>query len=150
MRLVRKYWSLFEALRPVQWTKNLSLFAAAILNGQLSNPEIFLKSVFAFIVFCLLSSSSYLINDLLDINNDRKHPVKKNRPLARGDLDISTAVFTSIFLLLFGLGLSFAVNSGFFLICVFFIFLQYIYSLFLKKKAVLDIIGIAFFFILRA
>jgi len=150
MKFYSKYWPILEAIRPVQWIKNLSLFAAAILNGQLFIPEIFNKSFTAFIVFCLLSSSSYLINDLLDIENDRRHPVKKNRPLARGAVSASSAIFVAISFLFLGLGLSLSVNSSFFLICLTFILLQYLYSLFLKKKAVLDIIGIAFFFILRA
>lgn len=145
-----KYWPLLEAIRPVQWIKNASLFAAAILNGQLTNPEVFTKSLYAFIVFCLLSSSSYLINDLVDISNDRQHPVKKNRPLARGDVSTKTAVFAALTLLFLGLSLSMAVNTSFFILCLGFILLQYFYSYYLKKKAVLDIIGIAFFFILRA
>lgn len=142
--------TIFESLRPSQWIKNLNLFAAAILNGQLTNIEIFSKSLLAFISFCLLSSSSYLINDLIDIRRDKLHPVKKNRPLARGDLSQSTAIFISLILLFIGIFLSFFINSGFVIVALIFITLQYSYSLILKKKAVLDIIGIAFFFILRA
>lgn len=141
---------LVEALRPFQWIKNLSLFAAAILNGQLVNFDIFFKSLLGFIVFCFLSSSSYLINDLVDAEKDRLHPVKKNRPIARGDLNFSTALAVSFILLIFGLSLSIFINYNFFILSLFFVFLQYFYSLFLKKKAVLDIIGIAFFFIIRA
>lgn len=142
--------TIFESLRPSQWIKNLNLFAAAILNGQLTNIEIFSKSLLAFISFCLLSSSSYLINDLIDIRRDQLHPVKKNRPLARGDLSQSTAIFIALILLFTGIFLSFFINSGFVIVALIFITLQYSYSLILKKKAVLDIIGIAFFFILRA
>lgn len=150
MMSYKKYLSLFEAIRPAQWIKNLSLFAAAILNGQLTSPEVFNESLLAFVIFCLLSSSSYLINDLVDIENDRNHPTKKNRPLARGDVSVTSAITTATILLFGGLALSFFVNSSFFFLCLGFILLQYVYSLFLKKKAVLDIIGIAFFFILRA
>ena len=142
--------SLIEALRPVQWIKNLNLFAAAILNGQLTNAEVFFKSLGAFIVFSLLSSSSYLINDLVDIDNDRNHPVKENSPLARGDVSESLAIFTAFLLLILGLFLAMFINPGFLFISLVFVFLQYTYSLVLKKKAILDIIGIAFFFILRA
>jgi 4-hydroxybenzoate polyprenyltransferase len=142
--------AIFEALRPIQWIKNLGLFAAAILNGQLFNLEVFSKSFWGFIVFCLLSSSSYLINDLADIEKDRLHPVKKFRPLARGDVDPATAVFISFMLLFIGLFISIFINFGFFILSLVFILLQYTYSFFLKKKAVIDIIGIAFFFILRA
>ena len=142
--------AIFEALRPVQWIKNLNLFAAVILNGQLFNPSLFLKSFWAFIVFCLLSSSSYLLNDTVDVDKDRLHPVKKNRPIARGDLSQASAIFIALVLFFLGLFIAVFINQGFFLISLVFILLQYTYSLFLKKKAVIDIIGIAFFFILRA
>lgn len=141
--------ALIKALRPNQWIKNLSLFAAAILTGQLFNPEVFSASLWAFITFCLLSSSSYLINDILDIDKDRLHPVKKNRPLANGDLSIKDAIIVSIVLALFGLFIALFINSTFFVVTLIFILMQYSYSLFIKKKALIDIMGIAFFFILR-
>ena len=142
--------AIIEALRPNQWIKNLSLFAAAILTGQLFNPEVFSASFLAFLSFCCLSSSSYLINDLLDIDKDRLHPVKKNRPLARGAISKKTALVISFSLAILGLFLSLTINSALFFIALLFILLQYSYSLFIKKKAILDIIGIALFFILRA
>ena len=142
--------SLLEALRPAQWIKNFSLFAAAILNGQLTNTLVFTQSCFAFFSFCLLSSSSYLVNDLLDIKKDRLHPFKKYRPLAHGDISPGTAIIMVFLLLFFGLGVSLQINSGFFLISLVFILLQYSYSFIFKKKAVFDIIGISSFFILRA
>ena len=141
---------LIEALRPVQWIKNLNLFAALILNGQLFNIDLFLKSLWAFITFCLLSSSSYLINDVMDADKDRLHPIKKNRPIARGAVSQATAIFTAFVLLFLGLFISVFINISFFWISLVFIILQYTYSIFLKKKAVIDIIGISFFFILRA
>lgn len=141
---------LIEALRPAQWIKNLNLFAALILNGQLFEPDLFIKSFLAFIGFCSLSSSSYLINDVVDVEKDRLHPVKKNRPIARGDVPQTIALLSAFILLFFGLLTSLFINTSFFWISFVFIILQYTYSLFLKKKAVIDIIGIAFFFILRA
>ena len=142
--------AIFEALRPIQWIKNLNLFAAVILNGQLFNLPIFLKSFWAFITFCLLSSSSYLINDVVDVEKDKLHPVKKNRPIARGDVDSKTAINVAIILLVCGLIISKFVGLGFFIISLVFIALQYLYSFALKKKAVVDIIGISFSFIIRA
>jgi len=141
--------AIIEALRPNQWIKNLSLFAAAILTGQLFNPEVFSASIWGFICFCLLSSSSYLINDLLDIDKDRLHPVKKNRPIARGAISKNNTVLISVFLAISGLFIALSINSAFFLAAIVFILIQYSYSLFIKKKALLDILGIAFFFILR-
>ena len=142
--------SIFEALRPIQWIKNLGIFAALILNGQLFDYDLFSKSFLAFIVFCLLSSSSYLINDVIDVEKDRLHPVKKNRPIARGDVPQSIAILIAFILVFTGLSLSIFINTGFFWLSFVFIILQYTYSLVFKKKAILDIIGIAFFFILRA
>jgi len=142
--------ALFYSLRPAQWIKNLSLFAAAILNGQLTSPEIFNSSVLAFVSFCLLSSSSYLVNDVLDVEKDRQHPFKRFRPIAHGDVPISMAILVTLGLLFFGLSLAASIGGSFLVIASIFIFLQYSYSLIFKKKAVLDIIGIALFFIIRA
>ncbi len=141
--------SLIEALRPMQWIKNLAVFSAIILNGQLFNLSILNKNIFAFIVFCLLSSCSYLINDVIDVNKDKLHPFKKNRPIARGDISKPLAIFVSCCLFLSGLFIASLVSFPFFIISLFFILLQFSYSFFLKKKAVIDIIGIAFFFIIR-
>ncbi|HBP51528.1 MAG: UbiA prenyltransferase [Candidatus Shapirobacteria bacterium GW2011_GWE1_38_10] len=141
--------ALIQALRPNQWIKNLSLFAAAILTGQLLNPQVFSASILAFICFCLLSSSSYLINDLLDLDKDRLHPVKKFRPLARGAISKRDAIFLSIASALLGLFIALFINPTFFIVALIFILMQYSYSFFIKKKALLDIMGIAFFFIIR-
>ncbi len=141
--------ALIQALRPNQWIKNLSVFAAVILTGQLFNSSAFYPSLVAFVGFCLLSSSSYLVNDLVDIDKDRLHPVKKNRPLARGAITKKTAIMTAVILFLVGLFFASRVNSTFLSLAIIFIFLQYSYSFFIKKKAILDIMGIALFFIIR-
>jgi decaprenyl-phosphate phosphoribosyltransferase len=142
--------SILEAMRLSQWIKNLSIFAAALLNGEMFSPNVLINSLLAFISFCLLSSSSYLVNDINDIEKDRLHPVKRFRPLARGDVSKGLASTTAFVLFLLGLYTAFLVNSGFFAIALVFILLQYSYSLALKKKAVVDIIGISLFFIIRA
>lgn len=141
---------LFEALRPSQWIKNVSIFAAAILTGQLTNPVVLINSILAFIAYCSLSSSSYLINDLVDVAKDRLHPTKKNRPIARRDISRSTALNTAFILAIFGLSLAFVINFSFFSLSAVFILLQYSYTLIFKRKAVFDILGIALFFIIRA
>ncbi|MCL4384361.1 decaprenyl-phosphate phosphoribosyltransferase [Patescibacteria group bacterium] len=152
MKILQKtnFAAVIEALRPSQWVKNLALFASVIFNGVLMNPDLFEKSVIAFIVYCCLSSAAYLINDVADIDKDRLHPVKRNRPIARGDVEPSFAVNLAIILILFGLGISTFINLASFLLALFFIVLQFSYSFILKKKAVFDIIGIAIFFIIRA
>ena len=133
--------ALIQALRPNQWIKNLSIFAAIILTGQLFNPSAFNASLLAFISFCLLSSSSYLVNDVVDIDKDRLHPVKKNRPIARGAVSKQLAIIVSLVLLILGLSIASFVDNAFFILALIFIILQYSYSFLIKKKAILDIMG---------
>lgn len=141
---------IFHSLRPSQWIKNLAVFAAIIFNGKLFDGEIFFKSALAFSVFCLFSSASYLINDTIDAPYDRLHPVKKNRPIARGDISTKEARIVAIALLLFGLMIASFLGPGFILLILVFFALHATYSFYLKKVAVLDILGISFSFILRA
>ena len=136
-------------MRPAQWIKNLSLFASLILNDQLFNLPLVSNSVYAFIVFSLLSSSAYLVNDVLDINKDKIHPNKKFRPIAHGDININTALFVSFLLSTISLILAISISRQFFITSLIFILLQFTYSLVLKKKALFDILGISFFFIIR-
>ncbi len=138
------------SFRPSQWIKNLSVFAAIIFTGELFHPLHFQHSLLAFFIFCLLSSSSYLINDTIDAPLDRLHPVKKNRPIAKGELPIPLAIFLSLILALFSLTLAFSLGFGFVFTCLLFIFTHYAYSFILKKKAIYDILGIAASFIIRA
>ncbi|HEV2581415.1 MAG TPA: decaprenyl-phosphate phosphoribosyltransferase [Ktedonobacteraceae bacterium] len=86
--------ALLLALRPKQWTKNLALFVGIVFAQQLFSPALFERTVLAFIAFCLVSSSIYLLNDLLDLENDRQHPTKSKRPLASGALPVSWAITT--------------------------------------------------------
>ena len=124
---------LLESLRPSQWIKNFSLFAAAILSGKFFDSVTFIQSSFAFVSFCLLSSSSYLLNDLVDVRQDRLHPSKKNRPLARGDLSPTVAVIALLSLLVLGLYFAAQITSAFLWLAIFFITLQYLYSFIIKK-----------------
>lgn len=145
---------LIKSFRPKQWLKNLAVYAALIFSGFLfytENKQIpyFLTVSFAFFIFCILTSSIYLINDLVDIESDRKHPFKKNRPIASGKLPIPLAVFSIIT----GLAIVFFLSLGlpdFFKILIFAYFvLQIFYSTKLKKYAIFDIISIASGFLIR-
>lgn len=142
--------NLLISMRPHQWIKNLAVFAAVIFNGQLFNLEVIEEALLAFAAFCLFSSGSYLINDIVDAPHDRRHPQKRNRPVAKGTVTPRQATLTSIFL--FSLGLSIALNLGiaFVLLILAFLILHLIYSFILKKVAILDIFGISFSFIFRA
>ncbi|MCJ7739812.1 UbiA prenyltransferase family protein [Candidatus Microgenomates bacterium] len=141
---------LFKALRPNQWIKNLILFAAIIFNGKIFDGPYLLHTLSGFFIFCALSSSSYLFNDIIDLKYDRLHPLKKKRPLASGDLPLNTAVEIAFLLALFALLSAILISTGFFLISFSFILLHILYSLVFKKYAILDILSIAFSFTLRA
>ncbi len=141
---------LITALRPNQWVKNSILFAAIIFNGKLFDGRYFWMTVVGFIIFCALSSASYLFNDIIDLKSDKLHPDKKKRPLAAGLLDLSTAMETAFLLGFLGLIGAILISNIFFLVASAFVILHIMYSSFLKKYAVFDVMGIAFSFILRA
>jgi 4-hydroxybenzoate polyprenyltransferase len=147
--MVKVFYYLFKETRPRQWIKNLTVFAAAFFTGQFFNPEAFAPSVWAFVVFCLVSSSLYIFNDLADLEKDRLHPFKKNRPLASGKLNPKVAKIAAVIASFLGLLFAWQIGLGFFLIILVFYGLQISYSLYLKNIPLLDILTIASGFILR-
>lgn len=147
--MVKLFLALFKATRPAQWIKNLGVFASIVFTGQLFNPSLFKISLWAFIIFCLLSSATYLFNDVLDMKRDRLHPLKKLRPVARGELPANLALAVSFILGVWGLSWAASITVSFFLVALGYLVLQLSYSLFLKHLAVLDILAIASGYILR-
>ncbi len=147
---IKKIPPIIIALRPNQWVKNFILFAAIIFNGKLFNPRFFTLSIYGFIIFCAISSASYLFNDIIDLKQDRLHAEKKNRPLAAGLIDINSAMELAFFLAFFGLIAAILISPMFFITAAAFTALHLLYSTVLKKHAVMDVLGIAFSFILRA
>jgi len=139
-----------QAIRPNQWIKNATLFAAIIFNGKLFDQQYFLLTLAGFAIFCALSSASYLFNDMIDLKYDKMHPIKKKRPLAAGTITFSSALETAFLFGFFGLLGSIFLSPSFFFVSAAFILLHILYTTFLKKHAILDILGIAFSFILRA
>lgn len=140
---------LFKALRPRQWLKNLSLYAALFFWGALFNFDLLRLASAAFLIFCGLSSAMYLINDLVDINKDRLHPLKKMRPLAAGKVPPSLAMTTAVFLTLGGLFWAWQLDHYFFVISLTFVLLEMAYSLYLKKLIIIDALTVSAAFILR-
>jgi 4-hydroxybenzoate polyprenyltransferase len=136
-------------MRPRQWTKNLVVFAALVLTIQLGEPGQTLAATATFVLFCAVSSAVYLINDLVDIESDRRHPVKCRRPLAAGELSPSVALAAAI--LLAGTG----VVGGYWIrpmlggVVVAYLVLQLAYSLYLKHLIIIDALTIAGGFVLR-
>jgi 4-hydroxybenzoate polyprenyltransferase len=139
------------AMRPVHWIKNLSLFAAVFLSGTMFDKGQLEKVIWAFISFCLVTSATYLINDILDAKADRLHPTKKFRPVASGALPVSIALIESIILAFssFFIAVLGGLNSLFLTIIVIYLILQFFYSLGLKNVAIIDIVIIAAGFVLR-
>jgi 4-hydroxybenzoate polyprenyltransferase len=140
-----------KSMRPKQWTKNLILFAALIFSQNFLNPPLLLKSVLAFIIFCLISGCVYILNDLLDLKQDKIHPLKCKRPLASGKLQPSTALAATVFLLLVSFGISLvSCNLSFTVIAAGYFLLQVVYSTVLKHVVILDVFSIAAGFVFRA
>lgn len=140
---------LLRSLRPAQWVKNIFVLLPVAFAGELDDPEALLRAVIAFAVFCALSSSVYLLNDLVDRERDRLHPVKRHRPLASGALQPAPALAAAL-LLLFGalavagwLGTTVLVLSGAYLLQ------NVLYSMLLKHVVILDIMVVAVGFVLR-
>lgn len=139
-----------KALRVNQWIKNSIIFTAIIFSGTLFDQRLFLLSLTAFFIYCLLSSTSYLLNDIIDYPYDIKHPVKKTRPIAAGKISIPHATFLVFTLTIISLLLSLFVSLSFFFLALFFILLHFFYSLYLKKFPTIDIFSISFSFMVRA
>ena len=137
------------ALRPRQWTKNLLVFAAPLFAFSI-NWQSFLGSLLAFVLFCCTSSSFYLLNDIADVQSDRHHPVKRQRPIAAGQISISIALFMALASLTTALIIGWWQSPTLATILVGYVLLQVAYNLKLKRVPLLDILAIATGFVLRA
>ncbi len=142
-------YAIIKTARPRQWLKNLALFVTILFTGQLFVPKLLTLTIWGFIAFCLLSSSNYVLNDILDASRDRKHPFKKFRPIASGKLSTRVALVLSAAFAIIGLSISKSISPGFFALAVVFIIVQYSYTLFLKHLTVIDILTITTGYFLR-
>jgi len=136
-------------LRPSQWIKNLFIFLPLVFGHQLLNMDMCLKSFYAFLLFSLIASVVYIINDIIDIDNDKLHPTKSKRPLASGKLGIKTAIFIAVFICLTTVTLSFLLNTYFALTIIFYLILNLLYSVKLKEVVIIDVFALGGFFLLR-
>src|SRR5512139_100182 len=105
--------ALFKTMRPRQWTKNVFIFAALVFDKQLLIVDSFLRTLAGFALFCLISSCVYIFNDLADVEADRQHPEKKNRPIASGKLPVRVAWTAGIAFVIITLGLSYFLAPAF-------------------------------------
>jgi len=140
---------LIVTMRPIQWSKNGFAFAAILFDRQLSQAEPLARVVTTFILLCLVSSTIYLINDLVDIERDRLHPRKRNRPLPSGQLPIGWAVAAAAVMPVIALAASLLLTWKLTAVLLAYLALHTAYSFFLKNIVLLDVFAIAGGFVLR-
>jgi len=147
MRALR---GLITTLRPHQWTKNTVLFAGLIFAGGLGDAHLVGLAVSGAVIFCLLSGAVYVLNDIVDLEQDRRHPEKKQRPLASGTLPIGLAATVAIVFAGVAVLWSYSIHPTFGHTSVGFLTLNILYSLLLRRMVILDVLAIAIGFVLRA
>jgi len=140
---------LILSMRPYQWTKNLFIFAGLVFSQNVLHAGLFLKAVLAFGAFCLLTGAVYIINDVIDLKEDSLHPKKRSRPIASGRVPKHVALSVAIPLALFSLFFSFSLHRGFGETALIYCVIMILYSLFLKRVVILDVLVISAGFILR-
>lgn len=141
---------LLRAVRPRQWSKNVLVVAAPCAAGAIARPQVAERVAVAFVVFCLLSSATYLFNDVRDAERDRAHPRKRLRPVASGELSERAALLTGGALAMMGVALAGAVGLALATVGVAYLAVTAGYSLWWRGVVVLDIVAIAAGFVLRA
>jgi 4-hydroxybenzoate polyprenyltransferase len=141
---------LLRSLRPEQWTKNLFVFAGLGFGLKLFEPEAVLRASAAALIFCVLSGVVYLVNDIMDREADRRHPLKAGRPIAAGDLPVRIAALAAAVLGAGALAAAFLLHAGFGWVALTYLALQFAYSGPLKHIVIVDVLTIAIGFVLRA
>jgi len=141
--------ALLKSMRPKQWTKNGFIFAALVFDGQLTNPEAMLITLAGFVIFCLLSSTVYIVNDLIDLQADQQHPKKRNRPIAAGKLPVRIAQAVALFFVILVIPLSFLLATPFAVIALVYLIINLAYSIRLKHEPILDVLILSGLYVLR-
>jgi 4-hydroxybenzoate polyprenyltransferase len=144
--MMRHIW---QTMRPHQWIKNLFVFAALFFSGGVTDISKFIAVFLIFLTFCAMASAVYFLNDIMDRERDRRHPIKCKRPVASGALPLGTAMATALILAISSLAIAYFVSPavGFFLSI--YGLLNVMYSCWLKHIVILDIFSVAFGFVLR-
>jgi len=140
---------LLKLSRPKQWLKNVFVFSALFFSHNLLSGEALRATILAFVSFCLVSSTVYVLNDLVDIEKDRAHPVKRHRPLAAGVIRKRTAALYGLFLLVISLGLATSISPALTVISLVYLSINLAYSFWLKHVVLVDVFVIAGGFVLR-
>ncbi|QGN35207.1 decaprenyl-phosphate phosphoribosyltransferase [Microlunatus sp. Gsoil 973] len=139
-----------RAVRPHQWLKNVLVLSAPLAAGRLFEPAILSASALAFVAFCLISGTVYLINDIRDVDEDRLHPKKRFRPIPAGELSIRAGWVLAAVIGVIGLGIGFLTSIPLGATLIIYLLLQVSYSFFLKHQPVIDLAVVASGFLLRA
>jgi len=140
--------NIIKLLRPHQYIKNIFVFAPLLFSFKF-NISNFIETLYAFILFSIIASSIYIFNDYMDIEEDKKHPTKKYRPLASGKLSKNTAKFLFFTLSIIALTVAFAINTYLFFVLLIYFILNIAYSVKLKHISIVDVFIIAIGFVLR-
>jgi decaprenyl-phosphate phosphoribosyltransferase len=139
-----------RSLRPKQWAKNVLVFAAPVAAAVIDEGDVLARTVAAFVCFCAAASATYLVNDAQDVESDRRHPTKRNRPIAAGVVPPGLAYALAAVLLVAALVGGFLVATDFGWVLVAYLALTTAYTYWLKNQPVLDIVAVAAGFVLRA
>lgn len=142
--------AILRLIRPKQWSKNLLVFAALLFTGRFKDTLSVERTLMAFAAMCLVSSSIYIINDLLDVERDRNHPVKKNRPIASGAVPVGLAIVLALILAGVSLAIGHELNRSSLILLIVYLVLQAAYNGGLKHVALADVFLLASGFVLRA
>ena len=142
--------ALVKEARPKQWAKNVLVFAAPGAAGVLDNGDFLVPTIAMFVSFCMVASGGYFWNDLLDVDQDRNHPTKRFRPIASGAIPLNVARLTGTVLLLGGVAVALLASWKACIAAAAYVALTASYSAVLKHIAVVDLIAVAAFFVLRA
>jgi len=141
--------ALLKTMRPKQWAKNIFIFAPLVFDRKLTNVDAVLHTIIGAIVFSLIASVVYIVNDITDVEADRQHPIKRKRPIAAGKLPITYAWIAAALFLIFSFPVAFWLSPLFALICLIYFLLNLAYSKWLKHIVLLDIIVLASFYVIR-
>jgi len=148
---MKKIKSIVSLLRVYQYPKNFFVFAPAFFSGRLKEENVFMQSCIAFVMFCLLSSVVYILNDILDLENDKNHPVKKQRPLASGNISVIQALIllSGLILVFLATGILMKVSTIQAVPFIFYFILNLLYSLWMKRMVLVDVFTLSSGFVLR-
>ena len=141
--------ALIKTMRPHQWLKNVLIFTGLVFDGQLGNVPALVRTSIGFLLFCLISSTVYIINDIADVEADRQHPTKRNRPIASGVLSVSGARVAAVVLVVLSFPLAYLLSPGFALVLLVYFLLNLGYSKWLKHIPIIDVFVLASFYVLR-